>query len=58
MQLTTTRYTSMKYVIQIDADTDILTLNRMMNMYLLHATQKYKIDIKEYSIMEVRNESN
>lgn len=48
----------MKYVIQIDADTDILTLNRMMNMYLLHATQKYKIDIKEYSIMEVRNESN
>lgn len=43
----------MKYVIQIDADTDILTLNRMMNTFL-EAMQKHEKDIKEYSIMEVK----
>lgn len=45
----------MKYVIQIDADINLLTLNRMMNTFL-NAIQKHEIDIKEYSIMEVTNE--
>lgn len=46
----------MKYVIQIDADINLLTLNKMMNTFL-NAMQRHEIDIKEYSILEVKNES-
>lgn len=44
----------MKYVIQLDADVNLLTLNKMMNTFL-EAMREHELDIKEYSIMEENN---